>query len=305
VFAKPDEPTIIVLPELEDIPSEDIEVSDPPQYGSMTVNDDSTLTYVSELEDPTSTLVDEFEVTYTDLSGAVVVTGREIVLAQQGDVPSIIQTGAKLNDRAIKLIYVFSIGVLVMVLITYRRRRTSIVKAFSLVSATALALTLVVHPISQPAADAACKPVKPKGKTIGRIDVGNVDMPIKAFTYPAGGVMEPQPTTLSAGLSMRHMPLSSQLGTSVITWHKDYNGCDNQLNTFFYKKVGDRFSITDENGDTQRFKVSRKLIVRKGDYKKSWFTLVGPRQLTLVTCTGRFKNGHYEDNLVLLATKIG
>ena len=293
------------MPELKDVPAANIEVTEPPQYGTMTVNADSSLTYVSELEDPTSTLVDKFEITYTDLSGAVVVTGREVVIAQQGDVPSIIQTGMRVTDIPVQAIYSLLIGVFAMGLVFIRRKKFSGTKTLSLVAVSVLALTLVVQPISQPAADAACKPVKPKGKTVGRIEVGNVDMPIKAFTYPAGGVMEPQPTTLSAGLSMRHMPLSSQLGTSVITWHKDYNGCENKLNTFFNRKVGDRFSITDENGETQNFKITRKLTVKKGDYRKSWFTLVGPRQLTLVTCTGKFRNGHYEDNLVLLATKIG
>jgi hypothetical protein len=185
-----------------------------------------------------------------------------------------------------------------------RKRKISGLKIFSLLSVALLSLAFVVQPVSLPSAEAACKPVKPTGKTVGRIAVGNVDMPIKQFTYPAGGIMEPQATTLSAAVSLRHMPLSSQLGTSVITWHKDYNRCVNELNIFFDRKVGSRFDLTDENGDVQSYRVTKKLEVKKGDYKKSWFTLVGPRQLTLVTCTGKFRNGHYEDNLVVIATKI-
>jgi sortase (surface protein transpeptidase) len=306
IFVKPEEPKVIVLPELKEIPPQNIKVTEQPQYGTVTVNSDSTLTYVSNLTDPTSTAVDKFTITFTDLSGAVIVTGREIVLAQDGDVPSIIQTGFGLTNIPAPLNFLIGLIPLILIGNAMRgREKVTSVKALSGFIVAILALAFAIQPVSQPHAEAACKPVKPKGKTVGRVSVGDVDMSIKAFNYPAGGVMEPQATTVSAGLSKRHMPLSSQLGTSVITWHKDYNGCDNRLNTFFYKKVGDRFTITDENGDTQRFRVTKKLEVKKGDYKKSWFTLVGPRQLTLVTCTGRFKNGHYEDNLVVIATKIG
>ena len=189
-------------------------------------------------------------------------------------------------------------------LLTARRRRALGYKNLVVIVTTLLALTLVAQPVGQEVADAACKPVKATGKTIGRIKVGKVDMPIKSFTYPAGGVMEPQKSTLMAGLSDRHMPLSSDLGTSVITWHKDFNGCVNELNIMFDRKVGSTFEITDENGEVQRYKVTKKLEVKKGDYKKSWFTLVGPRQLSMFTCTGRFSKGHYENNLVVIATKV-
>lgn len=129
-------------------------------------------------------------------------------------------------------------------------------------------------------------------------------MPIKAFTYPAGGVMEPQKTTLSAGVSQRHMPLSSNIGTSVITWHVNYAGCWNALNVLTMKKIGTTFKVTDENGKTLKYRIDKKVVVKKGNYKKSWFTLVGPRQLALFTCTGGFVNGHYKDNWVLIATPV-
>ena len=305
VFVKPDEPKVIVLPELKDIPAQNIRVTEPPKYGTLTINPNSTLTYVSNIADSNSTLVDKFTITFTDLSGAVIVANREVVLAQDGDVPSIIQTGFGLKDlpNSITLLLVGVIIVLSGVVIM-RRRKISSIKAITAISVVLLSLAFVVQPVGQPTVEAACKPVKPKGKTVGRIVVGNVDMPIKPFTYPSGGIMEPQATTLSAGVSLRHMPLSSQLGTSVITWHRDYNRCVNELNIFFDRKVGSQFEITDENGEVQSYRVTKRLQVKKGDYKKSWFTLVGPRQLTLVTCTGKFRNGHYEDNLVVIATKI-
>lgn len=159
-------------------------------------------------------------------------------------------------------------------------------------------------PFSETATLAACKITKPKGKTIGTISAGKVKMPIKAFNYPAGGIMEPQGTTLAAGLSQRHMPLSSTIGTSVITWHVNYNGCWNALNILMSQKAGFKFSITDENGDVKRYKIVKKLTVKKGDYKKSWFNLIGPRQLALFTCTGSFSKGHYTKNMVFIAQPL-
>ena len=148
---------------------------------------------------------------------------------------------------------------------------------------------------------AKCNPAKPTGKTVGSINVGKLEMPIKSFMYPAGGVMEPQKSTLMAAVSQRHMPLSSTLGTSVIVWHVNYGGCVNALNTLTYKSIGSTFSVTDENGETTKYKISKKFEVVKGKYKKEWFTLIGPRQLLLATCTGAFANGHYKDNSILIA----
>ncbi len=153
-------------------------------------------------------------------------------------------------------------------------------------------------------ANAACDPVKPTGKSVGAISIGSTSQSIRSFNYPAGGVMEPQRTTLAAGLSERHMPLSSTVGTSVIAWHRDYSGCTSSLNVFMEKKVGDTFKITDENGQTTRYRLTTVGVITKGEYKKSWFTLIGPRQIAMFTCTGVFKSGHYEKNMVFIATPI-
>jgi hypothetical protein len=172
----------------------------------------------------------------------------------------------------------------------------------------ALGIVLVVGISLAPSAltvsAAACKPAKPTGRTIGTISVGNVDMPIKAFNYPAGGIMEPQGTTLAAGLSLRHMPLDSTLGTTVITWHVNYNGCWSPLNVLMGKEEGFVFTLKDEDGVKNKYKIEKKLIVKKGDYKKSWFTLIGPRQVALFTCTGTFIRGHYDKNMVFIATPV-
>lgn len=157
---------------------------------------------------------------------------------------------------------------------------------------------------TSPASAAACVPAKPVGKTVGKIVVGNISMPIKAFIYPAGGTMKPPGSTLMAGLSQRHMPLSSTLGSSILTWHRDYNGCWNELNVFTTKKVGSKFSITDEKGATKQYKISAMKKVKKGNYDASWFDLIGPRKVVLITCIGDFKDGHYENNLVVIAQPI-
>ena len=173
----------------------------------------------------------------------------------------------------------------------------SSIAAVLLIASTTFALT-------QGAAAAICKPLKATGTTAGTIALGNLSMPIKAFNYPAGGVMEPAKNTTSAGLSERHMPLSSKVGSSVIVWHLNYKGCWNPLNAFMSKKPGSNFSLTDENGDIQQYRIDAKRVVDKGDYKESWFNLIGPRQIVMITCTGVFKSGHYEKNMVFIATPI-
>ena len=174
-------------------------------------------------------------------------------------------------------------------------------RKFRISLAILFTLSLMSWPLAQ-SASAACQPVKAKGATIGTISIGSVSAPIKSFNYPAGGVMEPQKTTLAAGLSARHMPLSSTVGTSVIVWHRDYAECLSPLNIFMEKKVGDTFSITDENGAQKRYRLTTVRVIDKGDYKRSWFTLIGPRQIALFTCTGVLKSGHYEKNMVFIAT---
>lgn len=179
-----------------------------------------------------------------------------------------------------------------------RNRLIRVILGFALVVGISLAPSAIT------ASSAACKPTKPSGKTIGTITVGNVDMPIKAFNYPAGGIMEPQGTTLAAGLSLRHMPIDSKLGTTVITWHVNYNGCWSPLNVLMSKQEGFVFTLRGEDGVKNKYKIEKKLIVKKGDYKKSWFTLIGPRQVALFTCTGTFIRGHYDKNMVFIATPV-
>jgi ABC-type lipoprotein release transport system permease subunit len=178
-------------------------------------------------------------------------------------------------------------------------------KKFS-ASIVAILLTTIylIFPFASSANATKCVQVKPIGKTIGQIQVGSLNMPIKPFNYPAGGIMEPQKSVQMAALSQRHMPLNSTMGTSVLVWHVDYAGCNNPLNVLTKMNKGYVFKVKDESGRVISYRIANKLQVKKGDYKDSWFNLIGPRQLLLATCGGAFKNGHYQDNVVLIARPI-
>lgn len=163
-----------------------------------------------------------------------------------------------------------------------------------------LAGLLVGAPSS--AGAAACPDPAKDGKTIGNIVFGSVVADIKAVTYPAGGELKPPKSPDNVGLSVRHMPLSSPVGSSLLTWHVNYNGCQGRLNPLATKGKGSRFTVIDEKGFRQDYTVARTIRVKKGEYKAEWFRLDGSRQLVLVTCTGSVVNGHYTHNLVLIAT---
>lgn len=172
------------------------------------------------------------------------------------------------------------------------------VKLTSITSIAILAVGLLI-PIES--ATAACVQTKATGKTIGEVKVGSLSMPIKPFTYPAGGIMEPQKSVQMAALSRRHMPLNSTMGTSVLVWHVNYAGCVNPLNVLTQKSVGFKFQVKGENNRVISYKIANIYKVKKGNYKESWFNLIGPRQLLLATCGGSFVNGHYQENVVIIA----
>lgn len=179
--------------------------------------------------------------------------------------------------------------------------RGSLSKAFVFPLASISIASLLISVTPDAAYSSECKPVKPQGKSVGAINYGGGSMPVIPFTYPAGGVMEPQGTTKAAAISQRHMPLDSTLGTTVIAWHVDFGGCINKLNIITKKPVGFKFNITDNTGVKRTYVVSQKFTVKKGRYKKSWFSLVGPRQISMFTCSGPVRDGHYRDNEVVIA----
>lgn len=149
-----------------------------------------------------------------------------------------------------------------------------------------------------------CPPSKSDGKTIGKIQVDGTVVNIKELSYPKGGTLLPPRSPLNVGLSKRHMPLSADLGTSLLTWHVNYNKCQGKLNVINDEEVGFEFDVIDENGDSKSYKIIEKLTVKKGKYDSEWFDLAGPRRLLLVTCTGKVVNGSYLKNLVIIAEPL-
>lgn len=166
------------------------------------------------------------------------------------------------------------------------------------------AATLISVSASSAIAAARCPDPKKDGATVGKIIVGKTTVDVKQVSYPAGGEVDPPKSPLNAGVSLRHMPLSSPIGSSLIVWHVNYAGCVGKLNVVTKQKVGTVFSIVDEKGFKNKFKITQRVTVLKGKYKQSWFTLTGPRQLVMVTCTGRVRNGHYDKNLVVIAIPV-
>jgi len=176
-------------------------------------------------------------------------------------------------------------------------------KVLSSILVFAFALTSLIT-LSNSATAAPCPNPNADGKTIGKILVGKTAVDVKYVDYPAGGALNPPASPLNAGLSIRHMPLSSPVGSSLIVWHVNYNGCDGKLNVLTSKKVGFKFSIIDEKGFKQNFKITNIIQVLKGKYKSEWFELNGARQLVFVTCSGTVVNRHYKDNLIVFASPV-
>lgn len=177
-------------------------------------------------------------------------------------------------------------------------------KRFAYISVALALISNLLFVVAPSASAASCPDPKKDGKTIGKVVVGKVVAEVKYIDYEAGGYVDPPNSPLSVGLSIRHMPLSSPIGSSLLVWHVNYKGCVGKLNVLNDKKPGFKFSIVDEKGFKQQFVIQSKTQVTKGKYKAEWFQLNGPRQLTMVTCTGKVVNRHYTDNLVIIAVPV-
>lgn len=177
-------------------------------------------------------------------------------------------------------------------------------KRFANLSIALALISNFLFVVAPSASAASCPDPKKDGKTIGKVVVGKVVAEVKYIDYEAGGYVDPPNSPLSVGLSIRHMPLSSPIGSSLLVWHVNYKGCVGRLNVLNDKKPGFKFSIVDEKGFKQEFKIAEKVQVKKGKYKAEWFQLNGPRQLTMVTCIGKVVNRHYQDNLVIIAVPV-
>lgn len=154
---------------------------------------------------------------------------------------------------------------------------------------------------SSAAARGVCPNPARDGVTIGKVGVGSTVVDVKSVNYPAGGQLDPPASPLNVGVSARHAPLSATVGSSILVWHINYSGCTGKLNVLMDKKKGFTFSVVDENGESKRYSITSVIRTPKGKYRPEWFRLDGPRQLVFVTCIGVVVNGHYKDNLVIIA----
>jgi hypothetical protein len=93
VYVDPKKPPVIDPANFPEPPATPVIITEEPKYGDLKKNPDGTFTYITKLSDPKSTVVDEATFQYTALSGATVVVRKQFILSQEGDVPSLIQTG--------------------------------------------------------------------------------------------------------------------------------------------------------------------------------------------------------------------
>lgn len=155
---------------------------------------------------------------------------------------------------------------------------------------------------SQSAYAAKCPPTNKDGKTIGYIEVGKTKVDVKYVDYPKSGVLDPPVSPLFAGVSIRHQPLSSIQGSSLIVWHISYSGCQGKLNVITKAPLKTKFTVIDEKGVKTRYEISKNFMVPVGKYQADWFRMNGSRQLVFVTCAGKVVKGHHTSNQIVIAT---
>lgn len=147
----------------------------------------------------------------------------------------------------------------------------------------------------------ACPPATVGGKAVGKITVDGVKVLIKKVRMGADGSLDSAPSNLVASVVSDWQPLNAKSGTTVLLWHSRYGvGCDGTLNMLFGKQAGDVFSITDAKGVRRDYAITAAATVKKGKYWDDWFRWDGPRQITLVTCTG-LTNNVFTENYVITA----
>ena len=151
---------------------------------------------------------------------------------------------------------------------------------------------------------AKCPPSNQDGKTVAKLTMGKSNVEIKRVDYPKSGVLDPPKSPKFAGVSIRHQPLSSIEGSSLIVWHVSYRGCPGKLNVLSEAPVKTMFFVTDEKGINTKYKIVKNVTIKVGQYNPDWFRLNGPRQLVFVTCAGKVVDGHHDKNQVVIATPV-
>lgn len=177
-------------------------------------------------------------------------------------------------------------------------------RAFRLIAAVCAAVLLPLSAAPSVQAASNCAPVDLGKKALGSVQVGSTVVDLMRVTYPAGGDLFPPDDARIAGVSALHQPLTAQLGSTLIVWHDFWNKCSGPLNVLTKQKPGFRFSVTDAKGKKRLYEVVEVTTIKMGDYRSTWFSLNGPRQLVMVTCAGKLVNGHKALNSVVRAVPV-
>lgn len=104
-------------------------------------------------------------------------------------------------------------------------------------------------------------------------------------------------------------PKPGEVGRAVLLSHVDWQGTPGAFKHLGSLKVGDRVSVTGEDGAVLAFAVySVRPKLKKVDYSKATvpllFSPTNGRELGLITCSGEVAGGQYSDNTVVLARLV-
>lgn len=122
---------------------------------------------------------------------------------------------------------------------------------------------------TSPAQAAKCPPTNLDGKTVANLTMGKTKVEIKRVDYPKSGVLDPPKSPKFAGVSIRHQPLSSIQGSSLIVWHVSYRGCQGKLNVISKAPISTKFSVRDEKGVNTEYKVVKNVTIKVGKYDRT------------------------------------
>lgn len=150
----------------------------------------------------------------------------------------------------------------------------------------------------------ACPAASVGGAPVGWVILDGTRVPLKSVNYPAGGQFDPPPSNVVAGLSARHQPLLAKHGTTVLSWHVRFGaGCEGILNPLMTKPMGSTFTVENEIGARQEYKLTDRVTVPKGAYRPEWFQLDGNPRVALFTCTD-LKQGKYRKTMAIFADPV-
>lgn len=151
------------------------------------------------------------------------------------------------------------------------------------------------------------------------------DMTSNTIFIPAIGTYAPLRGTTQFGYNNAHPDMDSLLlptnprkvawysavplvggdyGTTVLAGHVAYRGQWGAFHHLASLVPGNTVWTKDDHGAYQRWQVTSVTHPRQTDFPQDYWNTSGPRQLVLVTCGGPFANGHYRDNVIVVATPV-